>query len=408
MTLQEYAVKQIGLPESNRLKYEVLLPSNIEIGKLICAYANTAGGLLVLGVLNKNKTISIKGLSDDFRVDMVVNNSLMKISPPVKIERGFINYEGKKLYIIKVEKANEIVTYNEVQYEITYKTIKKVTFQKVNNNTNITEKIMPYADKLDAILKFLLDNPKRINVNKYTIREVFANEISLSEAEQLIEKLKETKYVKSYNDRYIGMSIDTAVFLEDGGFSGKSPNSLQSSIKSIFLSYSWKQKEAASKLYNFLKANGYNPSMDDHNLAYKDKLSTFMESIRTSDYAILIISDDYLKSANCMTEVLHILNERESYSRILPIRHENVKIFSSSDRMKYIHFWKTQFEESTAVIENLDRISTIEESKKLKITSRIYHDIGDFLITIADMITFTIEKEEEVLFSNLLDYMERE
>ena len=60
------------------------------------------------------------------------------------------------------------------------------------------------------------------------------------------------------------------------------------------------------------------------------------------------------------------------------------------------------------MIESLDRISTIEESKKLKIISRIYQDIGDFLITIADMITFTIEMEEEFLYSNLLDYMEQE
>ena len=76
--------------------------------------------------------------------------------------------------------------------------------------------------------------------------------------------------------------------------------------------------------------------------------------------------------------------------------------------MKYIQFWKTQFEESTALIENVDRISAIEEIKKLKVTSRIYQEIGDFLITIADMITFTIEKEEEVLYSNLLNYMELE
>lgn len=409
MTLEEYVIKQIGLPESNRLKYEVLLPSNIEIGRLICAFSNTDGGLLVLGVLNKNSKISVKGLSDDFQVDIVVKNALLKISPTVKIERGFINYEGKKLYIIKVEKSNEIVTFNDVQYEISYKAIKKVTSQKVKNyNIKSTEKVMPYANKLDIILKFLLDNPKRINVNRHTIKEIFGDEISLSEAEQLIEKLKETDYVKSYSDRYIGVSIDTAMFLENGGFSGKGLNSLQSSIKNIFISYSWKQKETASKLYNFLKAKGCNPAMDDHNLTYKDRLSTFMESIRASDYAILIISDDYLKSVNCMTEVLHILNERESYSRILPIRHENVKIFNSTERMKYIQFWKTQVEESTAVIENLDRISTIEESKKLKIISRIYQDIGDFLITIADMITFTIEKEEEFLYSNLLDYMEQE
>ncbi|MGN7863537.1 TIR domain-containing protein [Chryseobacterium sp. 22458] len=409
MTLEEYAIKQIGLPESNRLKYEVLLPSSIEIGKLICAYANTDGGLLVLGVLNKNNIISIKGLSDDFQVEIVVKNSMVKIFPALKIERGFITYEGKKLYVLKVEKASEIVTFNDIQYEISYKAIKKVASQKVSNyNIKSTEEIMPYADKLDTILKFLLDNPKRINVNKYTIREVLDNEISLSEAEQLIEKLKESKYVKSYNNKYIGISIDTAMFLENGGFSGKGLNSLQSSPKNIFVSYSWKQKETASKLYNFLKVKGYNPSMDDHNLAYKDKISTFMESIRACDYAVLIISDDYLKSLNCMTEVLHILNERESYSKILPIRHENVKIFNGNDRIKYIHFWKTQVEESTALIENLDRISTIEESKKLKIASRIYQDIGDFLNTIADMITFTIEKEEEVSYHNLLDYMEKE
>jgi hypothetical protein len=223
----------------------------------------------------------------------------------------------------------------------------------------------------------------------------------------MISKLRGSGYVKSYGDKCIGVSTDTKPFFDTGGFSGLTTNYLaQSPKKKIFISYNWNHKVAANKLYDFLKTNGYSPSIDDHNLAYKDSISTFMESIRVSDFAVLIISDEYLKSENCMIEVLHVLKDRNCHDKILPIRHGDVKIFKPFDRLKYIDFWKSQVEEREKMLNGIDPTTAIEEIKKLKNAKRIHQDIGDFLSDIADMITNTIEEQEVTSYKNIINYIE--
>ena len=74
----------------------------------------------------------------------------------------------------------------------------------------------------------------------------------------------------------------------------------------IFLSYSWKNKDIADKIYYDLTLVGFHVVKDDHELKYTNKISDYMLRIRNADYALLLISDDFLKSINCMTEVMHL------------------------------------------------------------------------------------------------------
>lgn len=412
MTLEEYTKKQIGLPESNKLKYKVLSPSNTEIGKLICAFANTDGGVLILGVLNKYNKINVKGLSDDFRVESVLKTAILKIAPPPTIESGFIKYEGKKLFVIKVEKATQIVTYNETQYKISLGKIVKVDPPDMVKTTNDdkTKFKMTNEAKLDKVLQYLTENPKLINVNNHTVvKTIFNNDISLAEANNLIEELKVNGYVDSYAQKYIGFSYRTEDFLKNGGFSGtkKENNSNMKSSKKVFISYNWNLKPTAQKLYDFFEVHGYSPSMDDHVLRYKDKLSTFMESIRTSDFSILLISDDYLKSENCMTEILHLLKDIDFHKKVLPIRDSNLKIFNTSDRLNYIRYWNIQVKEREEMLKDLDQTNAIEELKKLRIAKHIQQNIADFLVEISDMLTFTIEEQEKKSYKDIVEYINR-
>ncbi|MCF0055344.1 TIR domain-containing protein [Dyadobacter sp. CY356] len=408
MPFEDDIKKQIGLPESSRLKYEPLLPSSSEIGRIICAFSNTDGGILLLGVLSKNNKISVTGLSADFQVNVVLYNAISKLSPPPLFEQGVILHQGKQLFAIKVLKSNQVISYNKRQYGIKSKRIYELNpVKEIDQNTCK----LPIANEvhLDEILKYLIDNPGLINVNKHTVREIILNnQVSVSEAEQLITELRNSDYVKSYGARYIGISIDTKQFINNGGFSNlvikRSPHSIR---KNIFISYNWNHKVTANRLYEFLDTNGYSPSMDDHNLGYKDRISTFMESIRASDFAILIISDEYLKSENCMTEVLHVLNDRDSSKKILPIRHKDVKIFKPADRIRYVEFWRSQIEEREGMLTGIDPTSAIEEFKKLKIAKRIHQDIGDFLSDISDMITNTIEEQEKNSYLNIITYIQR-
>lgn len=403
MSLDEYVINKIGLPESDRLKYDALLPSSAELGRLICAFSNTDGGVLILGILLKNNKISIKGLSADFQVNVVLTNALSKLSPNASVQSDFVIFQEKRLFVIKVDKSDQVIAYNQTAYGIKSKEIYKLDGTTAPEQPATTNDVF-----LDRILNYLIDNPGLINVNKHTIREtILNNKISVSDAQQLLAKLKIGGHVKSYGDRYIGYSADTKSFMDKGGYSKSTKNySDQLGGKHIFISYQWHHKLAANKLYEFLKAKGYVPSMDDHQLSYKDSISTFMESIRASDFAVLIISDEYLKSENCMMEVLHVLKERNSQQKILPIRHEDVRIFKTADRIKYVEFWQTQVRERERVLEGIEATNAIEEIKKLRIAKQIYQDIGDFLSAIADMITNTIEEQEKTSYQSIMTFID--
>ena len=344
MIFEELVKRQIGFPESSRLRYEPLLPSSSELGRLMSAFANTDGGIVILGVLNKHKKITVTGLSDDFRVEAILDKALAKLDPIPLIEKCIVLYEEKKLFAIKVEKAAGAVLYNHDKFKMDSKKIIRVSQENIASETSKVVQNISTEFKLDKILNYLIDYPDRININKHTVQKIILDDgTTLLQAQQLIDKLKETEYVKVYGKIYIGLSVQTEGFLANGGFSGlKRIESRTEQEKKIFISYNWNLKETAEKLYVFLKSKRYSVTMDDHTLKFKSKLSTFMESIRESDYSILLLSEKYLKSENCMTEVLHLLKDRDFDRKVLPIRQETLKIFSAEERLKYIEYWRDQ------------------------------------------------------------------
>src|SRR5690606_22332781 len=113
-------------------------------------------------------------------------------------------------------------------------------------------------------------------------------------------------------------------------------------MSSIFLSYCWANRDQAEQIFKDLMQVGVPIKMDTHQLEYKDDLNSFMESIRDADYAILLISDDYLKSVNCMFEVSHLLKEKEYHQKILPVVCDGTSFFKPKERLKYIQFWEQE------------------------------------------------------------------
>lgn len=76
-----------------------------------------------------------------------------------------------------------------------------------------------------------------------------------------------------------------------------------------------------------------------------------MQSIHGMDYIILIISDSYLKSANCMYEVLEMMRDREYKDRIFPAV-INSEIYNSINKATYVEFWQEKFRELQEKLNN--------------------------------------------------------
>lgn len=102
MDITEEVDKIIGQPEGQTLEYKAVLPPSKNIAQIISSFANVDGGYLILGV---SDNLEINGLSEDFHANAITHKALDLLVPQPKTYYQYISLNGKKLYVIKVEKS---------------------------------------------------------------------------------------------------------------------------------------------------------------------------------------------------------------------------------------------------------------------------------------------------------------
>src|SRR5258706_1752962 len=87
----------------------------------------------------------------------------------------------------------------------------------------------------------------------------------------------------------------------------------------VFLSYSSKDSQYASELDSSCMLYGVNVIRDDRDLKSYDNIISFMNNIKTNDYAIMLISENYLKSKCCLYEFTEFMKKDNFHKKLLPI-----------------------------------------------------------------------------------------
>lgn len=160
---------------------------------------------------------------------------------------------------------------------------------------------------------------------------------------------------------------------------------------SIFISYSWETKDIADKIFDDLNVIGMTIIKDNQELKYTDSISNFMKRIRESNFALLLLSDKYLKSKNCLYEILELQKDENHWQKVLPIVWKETKIYSPIDRLKYIKYWEAEIEKLEIELKDLDPINCTELYKDLKLFKDITYNLDSFLKKISDSIHYTPE-----------------
>lgn len=172
----------------------------------------------------------------------------------------------------------------------------------------------------------------------------------------------------------------------------------------IFLSYSHKDKEIADRVDDFFISKNIPLTRDVRDSTPYSSLIKFMDTIRDHDYVIMLISDSYLKSTNCMYEVIQFIQERNYIYRTFPIVIDNeATIFDQSKHSKYIHYWQTKYKELGDEIKTLQNTGTISLHKELDKINKIQSNIGEFLNKIADLKCFPLDELESTNYKAILD-----
>jgi len=155
-------------------------------------------------------------------------------------------------------------------------------------------------------------------------------------------------------------------------------------MKTAFLSYSWANEDSADLIDNLIQSLGIFVKRDKRELGYKDNIKQYMQSIRVCDYAILIISDESLKSQACMNEAIELMKESAFIEKALPILVPGTKIFKPEHQVKYLEYWKESCENLEALLTKIGIAEGMDLAEDLKIRKTIYANIGMLLKTISD------------------------
>lgn len=100
----------IGKPENECLEYKAVLPPARSLAQMIAAFANSKGGIIILGINEANGEIKITGLSEDFHANGVTHKAIDLLTPKPNIKYEYLSHLGKRLYIIEVEKSLASIT----------------------------------------------------------------------------------------------------------------------------------------------------------------------------------------------------------------------------------------------------------------------------------------------------------
>jgi len=171
----------------------------------------------------------------------------------------------------------------------------------------------------------------------------------------------------------------------------------------IFISYSWSDKDIADQIEKDLTLMGISITRDVRDVAYKQSLSKFMETIRDADFALILISDQYLKSRNCMNEVLHLLKERDYEEKLLPVKIGKLNFYDPLSRLEYTKYWKFEKDKLGQAIGEVSQTAALSSLKDLQIIEIIHSEINEFLGYITDIKHLSFEDLRTEGYKSIFD-----
>ena len=188
MDFSEEIIKLVGNPENEILQYKAVLPPARTIARIASAFANSKGGVLILGITEGQEGFLTTGLSDDFNVNGVVHKAIDLLTPKPLVDYGYITFNEKRIYAIKVARSENpvfvegkayisetdgiIVPIGNQNPNVTQTGIQEIddAVEKINhlksNSTNAKSKLI---DHYQSVINIVFDSTKLLCPYSITI-----------------------------------------------------------------------------------------------------------------------------------------------------------------------------------------------------------------------------------------------
>ena len=172
----------------------------------------------------------------------------------------------------------------------------------------------------------------------------------------------------------------------------------------LFLSYCWADEQKANEIAARLQQiSSINLHQDKLDIKKWGSIKEYMQSISHMDYTILLISDAYLKSVNCMYEVLEVMRDRKYKDKIFPAI-INTGIYKPAIRASYVKHWQQECESLEQTLQGIHYQNLGKLGENLKQMKDISSNIANFLDLISDMNNPSINDVCSAIEQNLKEH----
>ena len=179
--------------------------------------------------------------------------------------------------------------------------------------------------------------------------------------------------------------------------------------QTIFISYAWggEREEVVNQIDQALHKRGIKITRDKRDLGYKGSIKEFMERIGQGNCVIIVVSDKYLRSDNCMFELVEIAENKQFQDRIFPVVLADADIYKPVKQIQYIKYWEEQIKELIESIKGVDPTNLQGIYEKLNLYDRIRDNISNLIAILSDMNTLTPDMHQDSDFSALYEAIEK-
>jgi ribosomal protein S7 len=172
---------------------------------------------------------------------------------------------------------------------------------------------------------------------------------------------------------------------------------------------SWKgeSEEIVNEIDRSLQARGIRILRDKRDLGYRGSISEFMERIGRGNCVIVVISDKYLRSPNCMFELVEVADGKEFHDRVFPVVLKDANIYEPLKRIEYIKYWEVKRAELAEAIKTLDPANLQGIREDMDLYDRIRDRISGLTGILKDMNTLTPDMHLDSNFNDLYIAIEK-
>jgi hypothetical protein len=177
----------------------------------------------------------------------------------------------------------------------------------------------------------------------------------------------------------------------------------------VYISYAWggESERIVNELDADLQAKGIMVVRDKRDLGFKGMIRDFMQQIGRGHAVIVVISDKYLRSPNCMFELVEIARNKDLYERVFPIVLADADIYNPINRIRYIKYWEDKLKELDEAMKSVSSANLQGMRDEIDSYDEIRDNVSNLTFFLKDMNTLTPDMHENTNFASLITTLEK-